>query len=238
MKKNIEFIPGCYYHEVLKANSDRIIFNDAADRNFFIQKMGTFLLPCCELLAYVILGNHVHLLIRPHPGEILAKLSLKLQLLNLNLSAYHLDHYLNHKFNIELPPDAPLYSGTIHNQIRFCLRSLKHSYDSYLSRKYETKGVIWSRDKYTQLLPYPEDISRTIVYIHKNPVLHGMIHQPEEWQFSSIHEIMAREDKLIRSQSVIELFGSLKNFKESHLSTLDEFGRKPAKSKIKDLLQI
>lgn len=236
MKKNIEFIPGFYYHEVLKANSDAIIFRDGQDRNVFIQKMATFLLPCCELLAHVILGNHVHLLIRPHPIEILTKLSLKLQLLNLNLTAYHLDDYLNHKIDIVLPVDAPLYSGTIHNQIRFCLRSLKHSYDSYLTHKYETKGVIWSRDKFTQLLPNPEDISRTIVYIHKNPVLHGMVQHPEDWEYSSIHEILAGKDLLIRSQSVIELFGSIENFKESHLTTSDEFGRKPAKSKRIDLL--
>jgi putative transposase len=231
MKNKIEFEPGLYYHEVLKANSDGILFKDAEDRKFFLKKMRIFLLPCCEIYALTILGNHVHLIIKPHPQEILAKLTLHLHLLNLNLRASDLNDYLNQKIAVELPSGASLFTGSIHRQIRYCLRGLKRSYDHYLLHKYNAHGVIWSRKLSTTLLPYPEDIQRTIIYIHKNPVYHGLVHQPEDWGFSSFHEILEKKDKHVVSQNVLQLFGSLENFLNCHKATPDEFGRKPARNK-------
>jgi hypothetical protein len=67
MKKPIEFESGLYYHEVLKANSDGVLFKDSEDRKFFLKQLNRFILPCCKISAYAILGNHAHLLIKPHP---------------------------------------------------------------------------------------------------------------------------------------------------------------------------
>jgi hypothetical protein len=44
MKNKIEFEPGLYYHEVLKANSDGILFKDTEDRKFFLKMRISFLL--------------------------------------------------------------------------------------------------------------------------------------------------------------------------------------------------
>jgi putative transposase len=231
MKNTIEFEPGLYYHEVLRANSDGILFKDSEDRIFFQKQLNRFILPCCEVLAYAILGNHVHLLIRPHPKEILAKLTLHLHLLNLNLSAANLKDYLEYKIPVILPSNTMPVSESVHCQIRFCIKGLKRSYDHYLFRKYQAKGVLWSRNKSTTLLPNPEDITRTILYIHKNPVYHGLVHQVEEWEFTSYHEILEQRDSVVLSQNIIELFSSMEHFLECHKATNDEFGRKPAKNK-------
>ncbi len=229
MKKTIEFTPGLFYHEVLKANSDGILFRDAEDRLYFIDKMRKFILPCCELWAYVVLGNHVHLLIRPHRKEVLARLPLKLHLLRLNLHSEKLKDYLLPEREIDLPLAISPYRGSIHFQIRYCIRGLKHSYDQYLKRKYETKGVLWSREKFTKELPTLEDISRTILYIHKNPVFHGMVHQPEDWPFSSFHEITGDSNKLVMRSEILALFKGMKPFCAEHLALPEEYGSKPSK---------
>ena len=231
MKNKIEFEPGLHYHEVLKANSDGILFKDSEDRKFFLKQLQRFILPCCEISAYAILGNHVHLLIKPHPKEILSKLTLHLHLLDLNLNAIELKDYLDHKIPVILPPNTLPVSETVHNQIRFCIKGLKRSYEHDLLKKYNAKGVLGSREKPTTLLPNPEDVTRTILYIHKNPVYHGLVHQVDDWEFTSYHEILEQRDHVVVSQNIIDLFGSMENFLECHKSTSDEFGRKPAKNK-------
>lgn len=231
MKRNAKFESGLYYHEIIKANSDSILFRDSDDKKFFLKKMCTFILPCCEILAYCILGNHVHLLLKPHPKEILSKLTLNLHLLDSKLKASDLQDYLDHKIEMKLPLGEKNTSVSVHEQIRSCLKSLKRSYDHYLLKKYNASGYLWSRYKSTTLLPYPEDISRTIIYIHKNPVYHGMVHHPEDWSYTSIHEILAQQDKLVRSNEVIRWFGSISEFRACHAVTQTEFGKKPAKLK-------
>lgn len=231
MKKNDPFEPGLYYHEILKANSDTLLFKDNQDRNYFLKKMQHFILPCCELLSYVILGNHVHLLIRPHPKYVLSRLSLQLHWLNLDLFASNLDEYLSENYAISLPDRLAPFEGSVDKQIRYCIRGLKHSYSQYQAKKYERNGMQWNQERSTILLGNEEDIGRTVLYIHKNPVYHGMVHQPQEWQFSSYHEIVNEENKLVNSDLIINLFGSKESFLKEHIALLEDFGRKPSRIK-------
>lgn len=231
MEKNIQFESGLYYHEILKANSDTVLFKEDEDRKFFLKKMRNFILPCCELLSYVILGNHVHLIIRPHPPKVLSRLSLHLHLLDLDLYASDMKDYLSDDFSVKLPNGLMPFEGSVDKQIRYCILGLKHSYSHYQANKYERRGMQWTSDKLTKLLATKEDIGRTVLYIHNNPVYHGMVHQPEEWQFSSFHEIVNETDELVNGRSIQELFGSKDNFLNEHVASIDDFGRKPSKMK-------
>jgi putative transposase len=229
MKRAVEFLPGLYYHVVLKANSDAMLFKDATDRICFMNRINAFILPCCEVIAFVILGNHAHFLIRPHSVQVLAKLSLNLHLLNLQIYAGDLDSYLQNPDPLFLPPSAPLHTGTFHDQIQSCLRSLKYSYDRYHLRKYGFSGCLWSRYKSITILANTEDIARTILYIHKNPVFHGMVHQVGEWPFSSYNDIVMNIESRVRIKNVFAFFQSEADFFAAHECTADEFGRKPSK---------
>lgn len=229
MEQKIEFEPGLYYHEIIKANSDILLFRDNEDRKTFRSLMRRFLLPCCELVSYVILGNHAHLIIRPHPVSVLSKLCLQISEINLNLRATDLGDYLAGKIVVELPVGRIPYTGPVDHQIRTCLRGLKHSYSQYQSRKYERKGRQWTKDRMTTLLGDLSDIGRTILYIHKNPVFHGFVRQPEDWEFSSFHEIIMGNNRLVNSQKVIDLFGDRDTFLAEHFASASEFGRKPSR---------
>lgn len=231
MEQKIEFEPGLYYHEVLKANSDTLLFLDNEDRKEFRSLMRRFILPCCELVSYVILGNHAHLIIRPHPVSVLSKLCLQLNEIKLNLRATDIEDYLSGKIKVELPTGRSPYTGPVDHQIRTCLRGLKHSYSQYQSKKYERKGRQWTKDRMTTLLGDPSDIGRTILYIHKNPVFHGFVRQPEDWEFSSFNEIMMGDNRLVNSQKILDLFGGRDIFLEEHIASTSEFGRKPSRKR-------
>jgi REP element-mobilizing transposase RayT len=232
MEKNIAFEPGLYYHEILKANSDTLLFKDDQDRKYFLNKMRYFLLPCCEIFSYAILGNHVHLLIRPHPQRILSRLCLQLHRMNLDLFASNLDEYLSEDYLIKIPEGLTPFEGSVDKQIRYCIRGLKHSYSQYQAKKYQRTGMQWNPERFTKVLGDKDDVGRTVLYIHKNPVYHGMVHQPEEWQFSSFHEIRDQEDRLVRSEVVLDVFGHKDQFLQEHVALPGEYGRKPSRMRL------
>lgn len=231
MEQKIEFEPGLYYHEVIKSNSDILLFLDNEDRKKFRSLMQRFILPCCELVSYVILGNHAHLIIRPHPISVLSKLCLQLSEINLNLRATDMEDYLAGKIEVKLSKGKSPYTGPVDHQIRTCLRGLKQSYSQYQSKKYERKGRQWTKDRMTTLLGDSSDIGRAILYIHKNPVIHGFVRQPGDWEFSSFHEISMGQNRLVNSQKVLDLFGNRDTFLEEHVASASEFGRKPSKKR-------
>jgi REP element-mobilizing transposase RayT len=68
-------IAGALYHVIIKANRQEKVFHNDAMRELFMgvvekaKKKFNF-----ELLNFVVMGNHVHLLIRPGEGESLSKI--------------------------------------------------------------------------------------------------------------------------------------------------------------------
>ena len=67
-------IPGQPQHVIVRGNNRTDIFCDDADYQFYLEKL---LLACkthsCDVHAYVLMTNHVHLLITPHTEQSLSK---------------------------------------------------------------------------------------------------------------------------------------------------------------------
>ena len=67
-------LPGQPQHIIQRGNNREPIFYDEADYRFYLEKLGA---ACekhdCDLHAYVLMTNHVHLLITPHSETALAK---------------------------------------------------------------------------------------------------------------------------------------------------------------------
>ena len=65
-------VPGVPQHLIVRGNNRSTLFRDDADRCIFLQFLEEALDTCaCELHAYVLMTNHVHLLATGHlPGEL------------------------------------------------------------------------------------------------------------------------------------------------------------------------
>jgi putative transposase len=226
MKKQDEFIPGQYYHVVMKANHQDILFKDSKDKAAFLYRVCKFVLPCAEVFSYVLLSNHVHLLIRPHPEGILRKLPLQLHEISHNLNAAQLEDYLLGKLEIALSKCLSPHQGSLNDLLVSCIRGLKISYKCWYNYRYLASGTLWARSRVTLLLPNPEDIYRTIAYIHNNPVQHGLVQKPGDWDFSSYPEIMCNKAEIIRPSEVLKLYSSLQDFIEFHEEANPIFAKK------------
>ena len=74
---------------------------------------------------------------------------------------------------------------------RNTLPGVMKSLGSYSSReingRLETSGSIWQKGYYDRSIRKSEDIKEVFDYIHNNPVRKGLVDNPEEWPYSSMH---------------------------------------------------
>ena len=66
------------------------------------------------------------------------------------------------------------------------------------------------------------DYLRTaVVYIHRNPVKHGLVDDLNDWEFSSYKSILERQPGNTQVKEVIDWFGNCDIFKYCHLIESD-----------------
>lgn len=69
-KREIEFIPGDFYHIYNKAVANSHLFFEDKNYSFFISRVKNYLLDCVDVLAYCLMPNHYHLLIKVNSSGI------------------------------------------------------------------------------------------------------------------------------------------------------------------------
>ncbi|MDY6782603.1 MAG: transposase [Cyanobacteriota bacterium] len=60
------------------------------------------------------------------------------------------------------------------------------------SRQKRKESNLWQRRYWEHALRDEEDFANHCDYIHYNPVKHGFCKMPQQWQFSSIHRLIAQ----------------------------------------------
>lgn len=60
----VKLIPGYYYHIYNRAVDGCRLFNEERNYKFFLSKIKKYLLPVSEVLAYCLMPNHYHLLVK------------------------------------------------------------------------------------------------------------------------------------------------------------------------------
>jgi len=73
MKGLIDFEPETYYHIVNHAVGSENLFRTEENYQYFLGKYANYLPPVCSTIAYCLMPNHVHFLIKTHSEKILEK---------------------------------------------------------------------------------------------------------------------------------------------------------------------
>jgi putative transposase len=75
------------------------------------------------------------------------------------------------------------------NDISNLLQRVKMSFGVLLRKRWGTvSGRVWQSRFWDHAIRDDNDMRRHIDYIHYNPVKHGYVMRPFDWQYSSIHE--------------------------------------------------
>ena len=159
MRRNRILIEGAEYHVTARINRGEKIFLVQEDRDLFIntliraKKKYNF-----SVKNFCIMGNHIHLLIKPGSGVSLSKI----------------------------------------------MQWLLGVFAQLWNKRHSLSGHLWGDRFFSRIILGILDFLRVFLYIDYNPVIAGMVEQPEQWMYGGlwhhkkgITDIMGLTDPII-----------------------------------------
>ncbi|MCH2448847.1 MAG: hypothetical protein MK198_01750 [Gracilimonas sp.] len=176
----MEFYSGHTYHVYNQGNNRENIFFDKENYLYFIEKMKHHLTPHADILAWCLMPNHFHWLIKvkeSYPS--LPKLENKQKIIDpLNRSIGSLQSSYTQAINKKHERSGSLF------RTRTKAKSLTEN-----ERDADNYGV------------------NCFFYIHQNPIRAGLVHRMEDWKFSSFRDYAGlREGRLCNKELAFDLF--------------------------------
>lgn len=107
---------------------------------------------------------------------------------------------------------------------RFVLQQFNRFFISYsksFNKVFDRTGSLFLDSFQRKLVTDQKYLRLLIYYIHQNPVHHGFVISPADWEFSSYNAILSDKESRIEKEKVIHLFGSKDSFREFHLRKVD-----------------
>ncbi len=74
MKGLVKFEPASYYHIVNHAIGDDNLFRNDQNYRYFLRKYSEYMVHVCHTLAYCLMPNHIHFLVKTHSEGVLKDL--------------------------------------------------------------------------------------------------------------------------------------------------------------------
>ena len=112
--------------------------------------------------------------------------------------------------------DTSELSEILPNQVTNAIKNWLISYTQSYHKVFGTKGNLYYQKIRRKLINDEKYLNNLISYIHLNPVIHGFVGLPEEWQYSSYNAIISDKPTLVERQEVIDLFDDAQNFQFCH----------------------
>jgi REP element-mobilizing transposase RayT len=219
-----------FYHIYNRGIDKKPIFLNEDNYHFFIRKYQKYIWPVAETVAYCLMGNHFHFIIKIRSLDELAALPQKPErfvLVGANGPEW--------KRDATAATDAPdlttfeklsnLRGSTptaepadCHSVVYPQFKKLFQSYAMAFNKQQNRCGTLF-QTPFKRALINSEDYLRDVIrYVHKNPVQHNMVLQIEQWHWSSYNLILQNEFTWLRQSTVMELFGHKMMFINYHSS--------------------
>ncbi len=188
-------LPECSYHIYNHSNGSDLLFKEDKNYLFFLEKYKKYISPVADTFAYCLMPNHFHVLIRiKKEKEIVLQLKGKRISEKENLISLFVSKQFSNLFS---------------------------SYSQAFNKMYDRRGSLFIKNFKRKQVEDDNYFLKLVNYIHLNPVTHGFVQEPEDWQFSSYNTILSGKPTLIKRDEVIALFDDLDNFKFCHLEPIE-----------------
>ena len=194
MKKDYDaFEPGGCYHVYSHANGTENLFRSSENYRYFLVKYRYHIHPVAETLAYCLMPNHIHFLVRVRSEE--------------SLRCRFAKKYPDK----ELPEHSDWAAFTMQH-FRNWLNAYTKAYNKYYARR----GALFLKFTKRKHVSTDDYFTRLIVYIHRNPIHHGFTRSLTDWRFNSYSALLSEEPTLVARREVLDWFGGRDNFIRQH----------------------
>lgn len=174
------------YHIYTHANGFENLFRSAENYRYFLRRYEHFISPVADTLAYCLMPNHVHFLIRIKTEAELESTFGKFE------TFQKLEFKISKQF-------ASLFS----------------SYTQAFNKMYGRRGSLFIPNFKRKEISSDSYFTNIIYYIHANPVQHGFVKNITDWPWTSYHQITGEELAPVHEE-VINWFGNRQEFIRFH----------------------
>ncbi len=175
-----------HYHIYNRGNNREDIFIEERNYGHFLNLYIKYIEPVADTLAYCLLQNHFHLMVR-----------------------------IKSETEINLWQDSQLEVLKIKNinpSRRFS--DFFNSYAKAINHAYGRTGSLFQHPFGRVMITDEKQFWNVIAYIHQNPQKHNFVNDFRNWNWSSYNDILSSELTIVNRKKVLELFGGKQNFLE------------------------
>lgn len=187
-----------------------LLFNKASDYDLFLQRFSNFLLPFIDIWAFILLQNHVHLIIHvkteKNIREYLAELPVPLQtkamqkLMTSDKNSILIDELIERQFN-----------------------SFMVSYVNSINNQTGKQGGFFQKPFKRILIADESHLQQAIIYVHANAQKHGLTKDFRSSLHSSYISIIEQNSAFIDTNAVLTFFKGKEAFVEQHRMQVEQF---------------
>lgn len=191
MAEKLLLKPGNYYHIYNRGNNGQDIFFENENYEFFLHRLDQYITPFCDIIAWVLLRNHFHILVY----------------VKENVSIEKLEYT-----STEIPKKVEVYLQFGH---------FFNSYAKAINKRYKRTGSLFEKNFERILINHSQYFKNLIHYIHYNPVKHGFTEHVWDYLWSSYGSIISHKPTKLNREFVLELFNNREDFKLYHRDEKD-----------------
>jgi len=198
----MNFEKGHLYHIYNQGNNRQVIFFNPENYLYFLQKIRIHILPYCDVLAWCLMPNHFHLMVRVNclevemntfsPGAILSRTRTDTlqKSIGILLASY------TRAINNQEKRSGSLFRNETKAECLTCPNGIQPSF--YNTNAGTLINVELPEELYPQLC---------YSYILNNPVKAGLVSKAIDWTYSSVRDAAGKRNGRLINREVIEEYG-------------------------------
>jgi putative transposase len=184
-----------YYHIFNRGNNKENLFCEDKNYSYFLRLWGKYIHPVADTLAYCLLPNHFHFLVRIREiTETTDELVTETCQVFENLAG--------------LDPQSTDPSKAFSN--------LFNAYTKAYNLAYDRTGSLFQKPFKRKEISTEDYFIQLVHYIHLNPQKHGLVDDFRNWPFSSYESIMSEKATKLDRGTVRNWFGGTEHYISFH----------------------
>lgn len=211
-RRTVPFFSGYHYHLYNRGNNRQPVFYERDNYLYFLSGMRKYLLESVDILAYVLMPTHYHLLVQVRPQTLNPQTS---EVSNLQTSEVSETSEVSVTEVSEAEVSAAEVSAETSRAVSHAIQMLTISYTKAVNKRYERVGSLFQGQFQAKLVKNDAQLQALCVYIHANPVKDGLVELPEDWEYSNYLEWMnLRNGNLVSRAFIKNHIGSPKEYRQ------------------------
>ena len=164
------------YHVVSRTALDGFVLGDVEKDHLLklIRRLSAVYFS--EVLGFCVMGNHLHLLVRMHPGD---------EYTDEEIRKRFVLYYGKAREKTFRNGQAPFYREKW-SRLSEYVKEIKQGFSRFYNRRHKRKGFFWSERFKSVIVDNGETLINCLAYIDLNPVRAGIVEKPEAYRWSSL----------------------------------------------------